>query len=142
MNDQERAELARFRDRQARLEEELRQLSTQLKAFEERLSNPKDDVLAQGRVTEGESSSIEPLPQPVTPGPAQPRAIPPIIREFSAKPTEVPLASTRAEALSTESVIAEALSVGRSKGATEEAIISAATRLPAETEPISAKASS
>src|ERR1041385_4686479 len=87
MNEQEQADLAQLKARQARLEQELASLSTQLKQFEERLKTrestrtqaPAQPTLAPGSpVAVGAAGIPKPAPA-VKSGAVTPPPIPPVI---------------------------------------------------------------
>jgi uncharacterized membrane protein len=85
MNEQEQAELAQLKARQARLEQELASLSNQLKLFEDRLKQSALDVAVP---TQKASRSAPPIPAPqsgISPEPVPPAKpnvspAPPVIR--------------------------------------------------------------
>jgi uncharacterized membrane protein len=85
MNELEREELSRLRGEQARLARELDQLSTQLKAFEQRLLTPTSPVPSVPNV-----ATPEPAQKTAPLIPTQPFAIPPIIRASALVPAQAP----------------------------------------------------
>jgi uncharacterized membrane protein len=94
MNEQERSELEWLKQRQARLAQELAQLSTQLNGLEQRLSRPQPDAAGQGAGGVRQESVVRsqevprresppgvqrPAPEPVAISPVRvPPVIPPV----------------------------------------------------------------
>ena len=96
MNEQDRAELARLKHQQVRLEDELRRLSAQLKGLEQRLSQPEPVRMPpQPAVPAAQTAPVVSKPEPPAPKPVLPPPLPPVIpKPLVARAVSQPAASS------------------------------------------------
>jgi len=131
MNGQERAELARLKDRQMRLEQELSQLAAELNLLEQRLGAPGGNAARLSRLASGEAPA-RPSGSPHTtgayttpraleysvpqPSSAQPPAVPPVIQVYRGEQAESPPVAAGAKAAGLQIPTGSAVAAAQQSG--------------------------